>query len=486
MIFNSFTYIFFLVAVVCLYWSLNRQARLWMLLAASVVFYGFWNFFYVPLLFVSIGVDYFAARYMDSTDERRHRRWAMLLSIVVNFSLLGFFKYYFFFSSNVIMAASLAGVTLDMPVLNILLPIGISFYTFQSVSYTIDVYRRQQKPVRDFVLFANYVTFFPQLVAGPILRAGEMVWQLDRRPAFDWNSIHYGTMRILGGLALKVLLADTIAGSVNQGFAMNPSGLSAIDVTTLAFLFGFQIYFDFAAYSHIALGSARLMGIKVTENFNFPYSAGSPRDFWRRWHISLSSWIRDYLYVPLMGGIPDSYSTGGIGEQRVSVGKRRSALALVATWAIMGLWHGAAWTFVVWGLWHAILLLTYRWLMQVTQDWSAPRLLGWMGAGVSLYFLMLGWIPFRAEGLDVTFAMLGALLDPERWFYLGMRENTYLITAIVFVMVMTGPVFWRGFAALGRARSLLARAAVWVGTTMVVAGVLVYLRPLDQFIYFQF
>ena len=376
------------------------------------------------------------------------------------------------------------------PVWTILLPIGISFYTFQSVSYTIDVYRGTLKPVRDFMLFANYVTFFPQLVAGPILRAGEVIWQLDKRPAFDWDDIHTGALRILGGLALKVLLADTIAASVNQGFALEPAGLSAIDVTTLAFLFGFQIYFDFAAYSHIALGSARMMGIRFPENFNFPYSARSPRDFWRRWHISLSSWIRDYLYLPLLGTRPETHSTGGIAQTgaqtRVQIGRRRAALALVATWAIMGLWHGAAWTFVLWGLWHAGLVLIHRGLSYGTKGRALPAVLLWAGSAVSMFFLMLGWIPFRAAGLEATFAILGAFTDPGRWLYLGMRENVYLITFIVFVLVMLGPLFWRLAGWLGERQAWPARLAVWAASTMALAAVLVYLRPLEQFIYFQF
>lgn len=486
MIFNSFTYIAFLMAVVVLYWALPRQARLGMLLAASVVFYGFWNFLFVPLLFVSIGVDYLAARVIEASRDQARRRLALVISLVVNFALLGFFKYFYFFTDNLALGLNVLGIGFEPPAWTILLPIGISFYTFQSVSYTIDVYRGTLKPVRDVMLFANYVTFFPQLVAGPILRAGEVIWQLDKRPAFSWDDIHAGALRILGGLALKVLLADNIAPSVNQGFALDPAGLSAIDVTTLAFLFGFQIYFDFAAYSHIALGSARMMGIRFPENFNFPYSARSPRDFWRRWHISLSSWIRDYLYLPLLGTRPDTQSTGGIAQTRVPVGQRRAATALVATWAIMGLWHGAAWTFVVWGLWHAGLVLIHRGLIRATEGRSLPGVVVLAGSAVSMFFLMLGWIPFRADGLEATFAMLGAFVDPGRWLFLGMRENVYLITFLVFVLVMLGPLFWRLAGWLGKLRALPAQLAVWGAGTVTLAAVLVYLRPLEQFIYFQF
>lgn len=458
-----------------------------MLLSASVAFYGFWNFLFVPLLFVSIGVDYVAARLISTSRNAVHRRLALVTSLAVNFCLLGFFKYFYFFIDNFALGMSAIGVSFDLPVWTILLPIGISFYTFQSVSYTIDVYRRTQKPVCDFVLFANYVTFFPQLVAGPILRAGEVIWQLDNRPAIDWEDIQSGALRIIGGLALKVLVADNIAPSVNQGFAMDPSELSAIDVTTLGFLFGFQIYFDFAAYSHIALGSAKMMGIVFPENFNFPYSARSPKDFWRRWHISLSSWIRDYLYLPLLGTQPLTHSTGGIAQTRIGVNRRRATFALIATWAIMGLWHGAAWSFVVWGLWHAALILCHRELIRAIVGHALPTPLLWTGSAVSFFLIMLSWIPFRADGLNATFAMLGAFVDPERWLYFGMRENTYLIAFLVFVIVMLGPPFWRAAAALDRRRQALpARITIWTAATVTLAAVLVYLRPLEQFIYFQF
>ena len=485
MIFNSFTYLVFLALAVVLYWMLPRSQRLALLLGASVIFYGFWNFYFVPLLFVSIVVDYIAAQMIRRTEVRSKRRALLWVSLVTNFSLLGFFKYYYFIADNVIATAQVMGYDWNPTLMTVLLPIGISFYTFQSVSYTVDVYRRQIEPTRDFFLFASYVTFFPQLVAGPILRAGEVMWQLDKRPAFKPDMISYGLARILGGIALKVLLADNIASTVNQGFNADPLQLSAIDVSTLAFLFGFQIYFDFAAYSHIALGSGWLMGIKFPENFNFPYHARSPQDFWRRWHITLSSWIRDYLYLPLMGSKGGHVSTGGIA-QRIEVSTARAFCALFVTWAIMGLWHGAGWTFVFWGVWHAAIVYGHRMISRRPWAKNLPRALVLIGTVMSAYVIMLGWIPFRAEGMSNVFAMLRAFVDPSRWLFMGLRENTYLLAALTACLVAIGPVVWRGLHRLREQDSILGHVILWVTVCLLTAASLVYLRPLEQFIYFQF
>ena len=485
MIFNSFTYLLFLAIIVILYWNLSKRLRLTLLLSASIVFYGFWNFYFVPLLFLSIVVDYTASIMINKVNEHSIRKALLWLSLVTNFSLLGIFKYYYFFIENAVIASHAIGINWDPIFLNVVLPIGISFYTFQSVSYTIDVYRRKIKPIRDFMLFSSYVTFFPQLVAGPILRAGEVIWQLEKRSTFDPNMIKYGIARILGGIALKVILADNIASSVNLGFEADSLQLSVIDVSTLAFLFGFQIYFDFAAYSHIAIGSAYLMGIRFPENFNFPYHAKSPKDFWRRWHISLSSWIRDYLYFPLMGLKGGVTSTLGIGQQ-VEISSVRAVFALFATWAIMGLWHGAAWTFVFWGLWHASIIFTHRIIIRTMNVDALPRAVIWAASVLSIYLIMLGWIPFRAENVSETIAMLKAFVDPSRWLFMGLRENTYLLAAVTGLFVLIGPVCWHSLHYLSNKNTVVSNLLLWICAILMVAASLVYLRPLEQFIYFQF
>lgn len=301
MIFNSLTFFVFLGLVIPLYWVLPRQPRLWLILAAGIIFYGFWRFDFLALLFASITFDYFSGLIIAGATSQKKRRLFLFLSVAINLCVLGFFKYFYFLADSFAGLGGLLGVEMARPTWNIILPIGVSFYTFHAMSYIIDVYRGHIKPVRSYILFCDYVIFFPQLVAGPILRAGEMLWQLDTRPAFKSADIAQGLSRIAAGLFLKVVLADNIAVFVDQAYATDPTKLFPIDTLTLGFLFGFQIYFDFAGYSAIAIGVALLMGIRFPENFAFPYLSDSPRTFWRRWHISLSSWIRDYVYLPLAG-----------------------------------------------------------------------------------------------------------------------------------------------------------------------------------------
>jgi alginate O-acetyltransferase complex protein AlgI len=486
-IFNSLTYLAFLLLVIPLYWLLGRRARLLLIFAAGVLFYGFWRFDFLAVLFFSIVFDYFSALVIADAKTERLRRLFLSASIAINLSLIAFFKYFYFLEEAAIGFASLFGLEIPKLVITIILPIGISFYTFHSMSYIIDVYRRHIEPTRDFILFVDYVIFFPQLVAGPILRAGEMLWQLDKRPAFVSAEFQNGLARIVLGLFLKVFVADKIATFVNAGFALDPARLSALDVMTNGFMFGFQIYFDFAAYSHIAIGTALLMGIKFPENFNYPYHAASPRIFWRRWHISLSSWIRDYVYLPLAGvKVQDRMSTGGIGiDGTGQLGQRSALLALFATWAIMGLWHGAAWTFVLWGLWHAALVAGHRVIEPLLARFRG-RALTFVGWGTTLALVMIGWIPFRAPSLDYTLTAWGRLLDPGAWFALNLRESTYVVAALTLVATIAMPFGQRWLVRLRDTSPALSLALVTPGWIVIIALTFIYLRPLDQFIYFQF
>ncbi len=506
MIFNSFTFIVFLAAMVSLYWALPRRPRLLLLFGGSLVFYGFWRVEFIPLLLISTATDYWVARGIHASGNAKRRKRLLWLSLAVNFGLLGFFKYTYFFVDSVNALALVSGLApsggpndgLSVP-FDIILPLGISFYTFQSVSYTIDVYRGFRKPERGFLLFGTYVIFFPQLVAGPILRAGEVIWQLDKRPRFDRTDIGLGLHRILQGLFLKCVLADNLARLVDQGFATPVAGLSAPDIWTLGFTFGFQIYFDFAGYSHIAIGAARLMGIRFPENFNFPYLASSPREFWRRWHISLSSWIRDYLYLPLCGATVRDESVGGlqmVEQTPRPISAARRVFALWATWALMGLWHGANWRFVLWGLWHAALVSAQR-LLGGLIPWKVPAPVGW---GITLPLVMLGWIPFRAETLGDSLAMLARVFDPSAYInpltgfaqgslpsiWLTLHRDTYYVSAAMLVAV-SGAWAAQRWVIPTMSRSPWTLAAAETGAYTVMAGlVFVFLQPISQFIYFQF
>ena len=271
---------------------------------------------------------------------------------------------------------------------------------------------------------------------------------------------------------------------MNEGFSVPVSELSGVDVWTLAFLFGFQIYFDFSAYSHIAIGSAKCLGINFPENFNFPYAARSPRDFWQRWHISLSSWIRDYLYLPLAGINAQSKSEGGIGEASIVAQRNK---ALFSSWALMGLWHGAAWTFVLWGIYHATVIFIYRRTRALFENFSLKnkQIVGML---ITLPVMMLGWIPFRAESLEQTFTMWMKAFDPFDFFYLGMRENTYLVAFLITVLFFAN--YW-GNIGVKRIKERKGFRQVEISLSCLYYGVLIavlaiFLRPVHQFIYFQF
>lgn len=487
MIFNSVTYLLFLAVAACLFWLLPKRPRLWMILLSSLTFYGFWRPEFLAIMIASAATDFFVARRIEATAELSERRRWLMASLAVNLGFLLYFKYLFFVVDNATVAMRWIGFDIRSPVLDIVLPLGISFYTFQTISYTVDVYRRFIRAERDFVLYGCFVTFFPQLVAGPILRARELLHQLDARPLFRLDTFVSGLRRILFGLFLKVVLADNISPLVDAGFGQPVSALSALDVMTLAFLFGFQIYFDFAAYSHIAIGSARLMGISFPENFNFPYMASSPREFWRRWHISLSSWIRDYLYLPLLGVKVQDRSVGGLASAAQDSGRpgRHPVVVLFVTWAIMGLWHGANWTFVIWGLYHAAFIAIYRATSRHAVT-LPPRFRQWGGWAITLPLAMLAWIPFRAQTVGIAFEMFSKLASPREWLYLGMRENTYLVATVLFLgMILTYAVHENAGRWIGKSQP--ARfVSETVLTGIVTALVFVFLRPISQFIYFQF
>ena len=481
MVFNSLTYLLLLIIVVPFYWVLPYRARLSLIFATSITFYGFWRVEFIPVLMFSVVVDWWVALRMSAVADKQRIK-LLFLSIFTNIGLLFYFKYLMFFADNLIGFANVFGAQLDPIIINIILPLGISFYTFQTISYTVDVYRRHIDPEKNFLLYACYVTFFPQLVAGPILRAREVIKQFVERKLFSWEHIYWGLRRILYGLFLKVVLADNIAPLVDQGFRLQVETLSALDVWTLAFLFGFQIYFDFSAYSHIALGSARLLGIVFPENFNFPYMANSPRDFWRRWHISLSSWIRDYLYLPLTGAKVMDKSSGGLNIATSEIGKNR---ALYATWAVMGLWHGANWTFVIWGVYHAFLISVYRLISSLGRkiNYRFNKIGGMI---FTLPLMMLGWIPFRAESLDQTFGMWIKVFDIKGYFWLGLRENTYLITFILLVGLIFFSFLRKVFFINSPHQSWDKQLLDFAAIAVMVASVVVFLRPINQFIYFQF
>jgi D-alanyl-lipoteichoic acid acyltransferase DltB (MBOAT superfamily) len=484
MLFNSWGYVLLMLLAVPLHWLLpGNRTRTPLLCAVSLLFYCMWRWEFSVLVLASALTDYTCALRMAATDNRKRRRAWLSLSLFVNFGLLIAFKYTYFIWDNVRLIGGDGVPELADLGVRIILPLGISFYTFQTVSYSIDVYRRVIQPTRDFVTFLTYVTFWPQLIAGPVLRASEVVPQLKAHRRFDVNMLCGGLVLVVTGLFKKVVIADNISGMVDEAFAMNVASLTAPDVWVANFLFGFQIYFDFAGYSDIAIGSAMMLGMYFPKNFNWPYMARSPRDFWSRWHISLSSWIRDYLYLPLTGERFKTHSVGGISEAATKGGSRRNG-ALLLTWFIMGLWHGAAWTFALWGMYHAALILLYRTFKPLRVLPDRRPMLSWL---IMLPLAMAGWIAFRATSMPQALSMFARIFDPTAYTLSGRAVDMYAY-------------FWAGAITLGMTiafgvqRSLerspapraLALPAMGLMLATMVCCVLICMRTVQQFIYFQF
>jgi len=386
MVFNSLPFVGFFLVVYALYRLLPHRAQNVMLVGASYYFYAAWDWRFLGLLIGSTVVDFFLARYISRIDDPRRRRLALIGSLTFNLGMLGFFKYFNFFAASFVTVAGYVGWHPDFITLHVLLPIGISFYTFMTISYVIDVYRREIEPSRHFVDFALFVAYFPHLVAGPILRASLLLPQIARPRAITRTQIREGLWLIAWGYFQKMFVADTLAELVNTVFgpSATPTGL---DVLIAVYAFAFQIYGDFAGYSNIARGLSKLMGIELNVNFLFPYFVTSPAAFWRNWHISLSTWLRDYLYIPL----------GGNRGSRVATARN-----LMITMVLGGLWHGAAWTFVVWGIYQGAMLIIGRVIGERRSDRLKTASGGFKWSRVLPGIVMFhvtcyGWLIFRAE-----------------------------------------------------------------------------------------
>jgi alginate O-acetyltransferase complex protein AlgI len=485
-LFNSWGYVVFLFVAVLLHWLLPRRFRVALLGAFSVLFYAMWRWEFVLLIVFSAGIDFLsAARVFASEDARVRRAW-LLLSLSTNLGLLVVFKYAYFLSDNAV--GLLGGLGYEGHGIRdwgieIILPLGISFYTFQTICYTIDVYRRVIEPERDFLHFFTYVTFWPQLIAGPILRASEVMPQLKADRRLAWDDISEGTFQIFVGLCKKVVIADSLALLVDEAFGTELSRFTGFDAWVATLLFGFQIYFDFAGYSDIAIGSARLLGIRFPKNFDWPYLATSPRDFWNRWHISLSSWIRDYLYVPLTGGHFQGKSVGGLAVASENVGHQRF-IALFSTWFIMGLWHGASWNFALWGVYHAALVFLYRAVPPLQRLGDRAPALAWM---ILFPLVMAGWIPFRTQTLGDAFLLYGKLLDPTAYHLAGraLIGHSYLAAAVLVAGMLLFALA-RKAAEKHPLPSGLRGPAMCLAVAVMTVALLALQRPVNQFIYFQF
>ena len=479
MLFNSFAFAIFLPVVLSLYWLMHRRTG-WqnnMLLVASYVFYGYWDWRFLTLLWISTCVDYFVASRMSAatasgttTGGWTAKRWLMI-SLVTNLGILGFFKYFNFFTDSTVALLGALGVEASPFVLHVILPVGISFYTFQTLSFTVDVYRGEMKPLPSFRDFALFVAFFPQLVAGPIERATALIPQIVAPRRFDRGQAVDGINLIFWGLFKKVYVADNLAPLVQRVFSSpDPTGFEAL---VGIYAFAFQIYCDFSGYTDIARGCAKLMGFELMENFRFPYVSVNAAEFWRRWHISLSSWLRDYLYIPLGGNRHGSWKT---------------YRNLLLTMLLGGLWHGATWLFVLWGAYQGVLLIVHRLsapLLRRTpfERFGPAPLRRAFGALVFFQFVCIGWVFFRGQTLDQVSTLLTAVFTWQ-----GTTSLAFAAPLLQFVMPLLAVEALLGLAQSPALNHVRWRpAAVRVAVYAVLTYMLVFQGASAQsFIYFQF
>jgi alginate O-acetyltransferase complex protein AlgI len=397
MVFNSLNFVWFFLVVYALYRVLPHRAQNWLLLIASYYFYAAWDWRFLGLLIGSTLVDYTCGLLLGRTGSSTRRRAILCLSLGFNLAMLGFFKYFNFFADNLHGIFGALGWRLDFVTMRVLLPVGISFYTFVTMSYVIDVYRRDIEPERNLVDFGVFVAYFPHLVAGPILRASRLLTQIDAPRSIGREQMRDGAWLIAWGFFQKIFVADNLA-SVTSIVFDSGTHQTGVNVLLGTYAFAFQIYGDFAGYSNIARGLSKLMGIELIENFRFPYFVRSPQSFWRNWHISLSTWLRDYLYIPL-------------GGNRGS--EAQTARNLLLTMVLGGLWHGAAWTFVIWGDYHGVLLLCYRAgeRLKWFHTWiNGPAVLARITSWLIMFHLTCyGWLVFRSRSAGQLGTLTAAL-----------------------------------------------------------------------------
>ena len=483
--FNSISFLLFFGIVVLLYYNLSKRNRFILLLISSFLFYSFWNWKYSFLLIISGITDYYVSKKIYESAIKKEKLFYLTTSIIVNLGLLIYFKYLFFITENLNFLSDSFGLGFNLDVLNIILPFGISFYTFETISYSVDVYRGILKPEKSFLKYALFVAFFPKLVAGPIQRANEFLPQLQNKINFNTEIFFGGLKRILLGLFLKVVFADNIAGFVDDAYSYDFALLSFVDLMTLGYLFGFQIYFDFSAYSHIAIGAAKCFGINIPENFNFPYMSNSFKEFWKRWHISLSAWIKDYLYLPLLGvKINTSSAKSGIGNAIENKTSNRN-FALFLTWIIMGFWHGANWNFAFWGLLHATFIFLERKITIIWNNLNLPKTPYFIKWIITLNLVMFSWIPFRVNSVGDLKYMFIKLFSFSDFFELNLRENNYLL---VFVLLVFSIIYYLFMSSNNK---LLVNVKNNLPLKIISYSVIlfltfIFLETKSQFIYFQF
>jgi len=473
MLFNSLQFFLFFVIVYSIYLFLPHRWQNRLLIAASILFYAAWNWKFLSVMMVSITTDYFCAKSIDVSHDNKTRRFYLLLSIGVNLIILCLFKYFNFFLSNFELLLNCLHLnSLNYIPFKIILPLGISFYTFEAISYTVDVYRRQTKPAQKYSDYLLFVIYFPHLIAGPIMRAWNFLPQIIKPRELSWDLFYQGCFLFFWGLFEKMYVADNLGRIVNPVFALN-GHFEGNSVLLALYGFAFQIFCDFDGYSNMARGLGLCMGFDITINFNLPYFSTNPKEFWQRWHISLSTWLRDYLYIPLGGN---------------RQGELKMYAALFITMFLGGLWHGAAWTFVLWGSYHAVLLIIHRIFSRGSGDKKPGNNRGSLKYILKMivffHLMVLGWLLFRAESIHQIGEMLYALFTNFKFD--GQLIKSW-IKAGAFILPLVSVQIWQY-----RSNDLMVMyKQQWLLKTFLYA-VMTYLligwgvMNAQEFIYFQF
>jgi alginate O-acetyltransferase complex protein AlgI len=479
MLFNSLTYAVFLPLVFIIYWKVlnrNLKAQNFFMIIAGYVFYGWWDWRFLSLLIFSTFFDYILGLKIFQAQTIAKRKAYLIGSILINLGLLGTFKYFNFFVDSFVTLFQHIGITLEKRSLNVILPVGISFYTFQSMSYTIDLYRKKIEPTRDLIAYSAFVSFFPQLLAGPIERAANMLPQFVKKRTFDYEFAKDGLRQILWGLFKKIVVADTCATQVNYIFG-NYHQLSGFTLFIGAIFFAFQIYGDFSGYSDIAIGSAKLFGFKLMRNFAFPYFSRNIAEFWRRWHISLSTWFRDYLYIPLGGN-------RGSKWQQIRNG--------LITFTVSGFWHGANWTFVIWGFLNGLYYVPGILFGNIKKKKAEnkeiiahnrrfPTVPEIGGVLLTFGLTLIAWVFFRSPDIHSAFAYLGRMVTFTFNRQEFMLYNNLLLVLILLIIEWNTrenehPLKIDRFPLILR----------WATYYTMSALIFLYFREEVTFIYFQF
>ena len=479
MLFNSIDFAIFLPIVFLIYWFFPfkkiKHQNLFILIA-SYVFYGWWDWRFLSLIIISSFVDFTVGKKLILSTKKRSRKRLLLISIILNLGFLGIFKYYNFFAASLIDAFTFLGVNFNLGSLNVILPVGISFYTFQTMSYTIDIYNKKLSPTHDMVSFFAFVSFFPQLVAGPIERASNLLPQFEKKRRFSNPSAADGVRQMLWGFFKKIVIADNCAPIVNDIFS-NSNTMTGSTLFLGAILFSFQIYGDFSGYSDIAIGLSRLFGFNLKRNFAYPYFSRDIAEFWRRWHISLSSWFRDYVYIPL-------------GGSRLNLGKKIRNIFVI--FIISGFWHGANWTFVIWGFLNALFIIPLiifnvnRSNIEIASSGKLfPRISDLVRIVMTFLLTSFAWIFFRADSINHAFQYISRMFTQNLFSFPSIAIKQ---TSVLFLILILIIVEW--FQREKPHALEISNSSNWIRTSIYVAviSIIFLFAPIkpSTFIYFQF